>query len=187
VGRDAATLPTRPHSPAPGGTRVEAAPALVLDAVPLASGTLEQSGLPIGGVSYGTSMGPGSGGGVGTGQGTGLGSGRGPGVEEGSGGGFGGGTYRPGGAVTPPRLLTEVKPRFTPDALEQKIQGSVWLEIVVTRAGRPDAVRVQRSLDPGGLDEEAIAAVRQWVFEPGRIGARPVDVVVTVVMDFWIR
>jgi TonB family protein len=48
-------------------------------------------------------------------------------------------------------------------------------------------VRVVRSIDPGGLDEEAIDAVRLWRFEPGRLAGTAVDVVVTVVMDFSIR
>ena len=34
---------------------------------------------------------------------------------------------------------------------------------------------------------EGIAAALQWTFEPGRLAGRPVDVVVTVVMDFSIR
>jgi TonB family protein len=163
------------------------APPLVLDALPMASGAFDQIGLPVGGVSYGTSTGRGSGGGVGTGTGTGIGEGRGPGIGPGSGGGFGGGSYRPGGAVTTPRVLSEVKPQYTSDAMERKIQGSVWLELVVTREGRAGDVRVVRPLDPGGLDEQAINAVRQWQFEPGRLAGTPVDVLVTVVMDFSIR
>ena len=55
-------------------------PALILDAKPLASGTVDQPGLPTGGVSIGTSLGPGSGGGVGDGAGAGIGPGRGPGL-----------------------------------------------------------------------------------------------------------
>jgi protein TonB len=188
VGHDAVTMRTTKRPPTPGPLAHEPdVPPIVLDALPLASGTFNQSGLPIGGVSYGTSTGPGSGGGVGTGTGTGIGEGRGPGIGPGSGGGIGGGAYRPGGAVTAPRLTSQVKPRYTNDALERKIQGSVWLEVVVTREGRTGAVRVARSLDPGGLDEEAINAVRQWQFEPGRLAGTPVDVLVTVVMDFSIR
>ena len=37
------------------------------------------------------------------------------------------------------------------------------------------------------LDEQAITAVRQWRFEPGRLAGTPVDVMVTVVMDFSIQ
>jgi periplasmic protein TonB len=162
-------------------------PALVLDALPLASGTRDVLGLPEGGVSFGTSTGPGSGGGVGDGIGTGMGSGRGPGLGPGSGGGTGGGVYRPGGAVTTPRVITQVKPKYTNDALRLKIQGSVLLEMVVTSAGQTSNIRVVQSLDPGGLDEEAIAAARQWKFDPGRLGGTPVDVLVTLILDFRIQ
>jgi len=191
VGRDALTFRTaRPPTPTPAERVADEAPALpsiVLDAKPLASGNADQLGLPVGGVSYGTSLGPGSGGGVGTGTGTGIGSGTGPGVGPGSGGGTGGGVYRAGGSVTAPRVIAQVRPSYTNDALGRKIQGSVWLELVVTREGRADAIRIVRSLDPGGLDEEAIKAVRQWRFDPGRLAGAPVDVEVRVVMDFSIR
>ena len=162
-------------------------PSIVLDAKPLASGLFEQIGLPSGGVMSGTSTGPGSGGGVGTGTGTGIGPGRGPGLGPGSGGGTGGGIYRAGGAVSAPRLIKEVKPGYTSEALRNRIQGSVVLEAVVTDDGCASQIRVVRSLDPGGLDEEAIAAVGQWRFEPGRLGATPVNVLVTIVLDFTVR
>ena len=100
-------------------------PSIVVDAKPLALGMFEQVGLPAAGMLSGASTGPGSGGGVGTGSGTGIGAGRGPGLGSGSGGGTGGGAYRPGGAVTAPRLLNEVKPRYTSEAMRTKIQGTV--------------------------------------------------------------
>jgi TonB family protein len=189
VGRDAATLRTaRRVAPAVDAVDIETPlPPLLLDARLLASGSIDVIGLPVGGVTYGTSTGPGSGGGGGTGSGTGIGPGHGPGIGPGSGGGFGGGAYRPGGAVTAPRVLSEVKPRYTSQALVDKIQGSVWLELIVTRDGRVDQIRVVRSLDPRGLDDEAVKAVREWRFEPGRIAGTPVDVMVTVAIDFWIR
>lgn len=166
---------------------VPALPSIVLDATPLASGLFEQVGLPTGGAMSGTSTGPGSGGGVGTGTGTGIGSGRGPGLGPGSGGGTGGGVYRAGGSVSAPRLISEVRPRYTSEALRNRIQGTVLLEAVVTRDGCTSNIRVVRSLDRGGLDEEAVTAVAQWRFEPGRLGSTPVDVLVTIVLDFAIH
>jgi protein TonB len=167
-------------------------PALLLDAKPLASGVIEQLGLPGGGTNVGTSTGPGSGGGVGDGIGTGTGAGRGPGLGAGSGGGTGGGAYRAGayragGGVTPPQLISQVRPAYTAEALEQRIQGSVELELVVTTEGTPSEIRIVRSLDSAGLDEEAIKAVQQWKFKPGRLAGVPVNVLVTVVLDFTIR
>ncbi len=188
IGHDAATLRVaKPLSTIGVKDDVASLPALVLDAKPLASGTTEQMGLPSGGVSFGTSLGPGSGGGVGEGIGTGIGSGRGPGIGPGSGGGMGGGVYRVGGGVTPPRVLTEVKPTYTPKALLERIQGSVWLELVVRADGTPSDIRVVRSLDPNGLDQQAILATSQWRFEPGRMNGKPVNVLVTVMIDFLIR
>jgi periplasmic protein TonB len=188
VGADPMTLRVaKPISTAGRAADVTALPQVLLDAEPLASGNIEQIGLPAGGVSFGTSTGPGSGGGVGEGVGTGIGPGRGAGIGPGSGGGTGGGVYRPGGAVTTPRVIREVKPTYTNAALSQKIQGTVVLELVVRADGRPSDIRVIRALDPGGLDEQAIIAAGQWRFEPARLAGRPVDVLVTVMLDFWIR
>lgn len=196
VGTDAITLRVqhRPSSAAPVTTLaalpiadVPPVPSIVLDAKPLASGLFDQIGLPDAGVTSGMSTGPGSGGGVGTGTGTGIGPGSGPGLGPGSGGGTGGGFYRAGGAVSAPRLIKEVKPGYTSEALRSRIQGSVVLEAVVTAEGCASQIRIVRSLDPGGLDEEAVAALAQWRFEPGRLGTTPVNVVVRIVLDFTIR
>ena len=194
IGHDRVTVPVRKAQPADLIVHNQNAPilespqtGLVLDAKPLASGTREQIGLLSGGVPEGTSLGPGVGGGVGDGIGTGIGSGEGPGIGPGSGGGIGGGVYRPGGAVTSPRVLVQVSPKYTDDALLRKIQGTVQLELVVTKNGRAADIHVRRSLDPGGLDERAIAAVSDWRFEPGKLAGRPVDVLVTVFLDFRIQ
>jgi TonB family protein len=196
VGADAITLRVRkrpsPAAPvttasAPAVEDVPPIPSIVLDAKPLDSGLFDQVGLPTGGVMSGTSTGPGSGGGVGTGIGTGIGSGRGPGLGPGSGGGTGGGVYRPGGAVSAPRLINEVRPRYTAEALRKVIQGTVVLEVVVAGDGCASQIRIVRSLDRGGLDEEAVAAIAQWRFEPGRLAGAPVDVLVTIMVDFSIR
>lgn len=95
--------------------------------------------------------------------------------------------YRPGVGVTSPTLVLEVKPTYTAEALRAKIQGSVLLELIVQRDGTPRDIRVIRSLDPGGLDREAVLAVEQWRFVAGRLNGEPVDVLVTIVMDFLLR
>jgi len=193
VGADAITLRVRKEPPpsAPLTTitpavEVPPLPSIVLDAKPLASGVLEQIGLPTGGVMSGMSTGAGSGGGVGTGSGTGIGAGRGPGLGPGAGGGTGGGVYRAGGSVSAPRLIKEVKPKYTSEALLKRIQGTVALEVIVTDDGCTSQMRVVRSLD-SGLDEEAVAAVALWRFDPGRLGTDPVNVLVRIEIDFTIR
>ena len=132
------------------------------------------------------SQGPGSGGGAGTGRGTGLGEGDGSGVGDGSGGGMGGGPYRPGSGVEPPRLIKEVKATYTDEARRSNISGEVDMEITIRRDGTVSDVRILRGLG-GGLNERAVAAIRQWRFAPARMKGTPVDVIVQVSVEFTLR
>jgi TonB family protein len=135
-----------------------------------------------------TSQGPGSGGGAGTGTGTGVGSGTGSGLGPGYGGGTGGGAYRPGAGITLPRVLREVKPQYTADAMRAKVQGTVLLECIVQEDGSVGPVKVVRSLDPiFGLDQEAIKAARNWRFTPGMRQGQPVPVIITIELSFTLR
>ena len=84
-------------------------------------------------------------------------------------------------------LLFPLKPAYTSFALRAKIQGSVLLEAVVQRDGTTRDIRVSRSLDRSGLDVEAIHALEQWRFRPGRFNGAPVDVRVLGQLDFNIQ
>jgi TonB family protein len=98
------------------------------------------------------------------------------------------GAVRPGSGVQSPRLVHEVKPSYTPAAMRAGIEGMVWMEAVVGPDGRVSDVRVTQSLDAEhGLDDQAVQALRQWRFAPGRRGDVPVSVVVEVQMSFVIR
>ena len=61
------------------------------------------------------------------------------------------------------------------------------LEMIVGADGVPYDLRVVRSLDEHGLDDEAIKAAQQWRFKPGYRGETPVDVLVILVIDFHMR
>jgi periplasmic protein TonB len=134
------------------------------------------------------SQGSGSGGGAGTGTGTGIGPGSGSGLGPGFGGGTGGGAYRPGNGVDMPKVLSEVKPSYTAEAMRAKIQGVVLVEAVVMPDGGVGQVQVLRSLDPTfGLDQEAIKAVKRWRFAPGKRFGQPVPVMVEIELTFTLR
>lgn len=128
----------------------------------------------------------GAGGGTGTGQGTGNGEGAGAGLGDGVGGGTGGGPYRPGSGVEAPRLLREVKAEYTDEARRRGVTGDVVLEIVVRRDGSVGDVSMLSGLG-AGLDQRAIAAVRQWRFAPARLRGEAVDVIVEVAVEFTLR
>lgn len=161
---------------------------LNIPAETLASANLALSGALEGDVPTSDSLGSGAGGGAGTGSGTGIGSGTGSGLGAGWGGGTGGGAYHPGNGVETPRLLKEMKPQYTAQAMRAKIQGTVLLECVVQPDGSVGKIKVVRSLDSTfGLDQEAMKAVRQWQFAPGTRFGQPVSVLVTVEIAFTLR
>jgi protein TonB len=132
------------------------------------------------------SAGSGRGGGAGTGAGTGIGEGDGTGIGPGVGGGFGGGAYRPGSGITPPRLVHEVKGDYTEEARRRGLTGEVLMEIVVRHDGSVGNVRLLHGLGLG-LDERAVAAVRQWRFAPAHRQGVAVDVIVEAGMEFKLR
>lgn len=114
-------------------------------------------------------------GGIGTGSGSGIASPLPPGV------------VRPGNGVTIPRIIKEVRPQYTADAMRAKIQGGVLLECVVKADGTVGDVKVIRSLDGTyGLDQEAIKAAKQWVFTPGTRNGEPVPVMVSIELTFTL-
>jgi protein TonB len=125
---------------------------------------------------------------LGSGVGTGAGPGRGSGIGDGFGGGTGGGAYRPGNGVMLPKLLRDVKPQYTADAMRAKVQGTVIVECVVLPDGSVGKVEVIKSLDSTfGLDQEAIKAAKQWKFVPGTRFGEPVAVLVTIELTFTLR
>lgn len=129
------------------------------------------------------SNGPGLGGGIGSGVGGGVGSGTGPGVGPGHGGGIGGGAYHVGGGVHPPKVIYKVDPEFSEEARKNKWQGIVILKVIIGKDGKPEDIKVQRSLGMG-LDEKAVAAVKQWRFDPGTKDGQPVPVEVSMEVSF---
>jgi protein TonB len=96
--------------------------------------------------------------------------------------------YRPGKGITNPVLVKEVHPSYTPEAMRAKIQGGVWLQVVVLADGKVGDVKVSKSLDTVyGLDEQAVKAAKQWTFKPGTKDKKPVPVQVDIEMTFRLK
>jgi len=91
--------------------------------------------------------------------------------------------YRVGDGVNPPRVTHDPSPGYTKAARKARLQGTVVLWLVVNRQGRPEQVRVQRSLDDG-LDWNAVEAVKRWRFEPATKDGQPVAVMINVEINF---
>jgi protein TonB len=134
------------------------------------------------------SLGSGKRGGAGEGEGIGDGPGIGDRMGRTPGQGAGDGPYRMGSGVTPPIPLYRGAPRYTSEAVQARVQGSILVECIVQTTGRCTDARVVRSMQPPfGLDREAIAAAGEWRFKPGLHAGEQVPVLVTIEVAFSIR
>lgn len=88
--------------------------------------------------------------------------------------------------VKAPVIVKEVKPKYTESAMRRQVQGTVELDAVVLTDGTVGDLSVKRSLD-AELDEEAMAATRQWRFRPGTKNGEPVNVAVTIELTFTLK
>jgi protein TonB len=70
--------------------------------------------------------------------------------------------------------------------MREKVQGEVVMECVVKADGTVGDKKVVKSLHPD-LDQAALSAAEQWVFEPGKRDGQPVDVRVTITMAFTLK
>ena len=92
--------------------------------------------------------------------------------------------------VSHPVLIpsSKVDPTYPNEAMEKRINGSVILLAVVRADGSVDKIFVIRCDKPGlGFERAAKEAVRQWRYKPALRGGRPVDVRLTVIVDFSLR
>jgi TonB family protein len=83
--------------------------------------------------------------------------------------------FRLGPGIAPPFVVAKAKPEYTAEALLAKLEGSVFLSVVVDAAGQPRDMHVDRALGLG-LDESAVENVRHWQFKPGTKAGAPVAV-----------
>ncbi len=91
--------------------------------------------------------------------------------------------------ITLPTVVREVKPGYTPEAMERKIQGSVWM--LKRSCWRPATSAMCKSPGPWMPNTASIGrrlqASKQWKFKPGTKDGKPVAVEVTIEMTFTLK
>jgi len=122
---------------------------------------------------------------MGDGTGTGMGRGNGPGIGPGSDGNTGGGVKQIGGGVSAPVLVYGFEPEFSEEARRAKFSGNVLVSLWVDEKGVPLHVHVIHAVGMG-LDERAVAAVKQYRFKPAMENGKPVTVEMNVEVTFTI-
>jgi TonB family protein len=88
--------------------------------------------------------------------------------------------------LTLPRIVSEVKPQYTPAAMKAKIEGDVGMSAVVEVDGTLSEIKILKPLNPD-LDHQSVLAAKNWRFEPGRKDGKPVAVRIELLMTFTLK
>lgn len=86
-----------------------------------------------------------------------------------------------------PDYLRNPKPRYPKRARRRGYQGTVILEVLVDRTGRVDDLRVLTSSGHQILDKAARQSVKTWLFQPGMVGDKRVEMWVRVPVQFELK
>jgi TonB family protein len=98
------------------------------------------------------------------------------------------GVVRPGNGCAVPILVRQIQPKYTHDAMQAKLEGDVEIQAVIQKDGTVGDLRVSRSLDTQfGLDDEALKAAKGWVFHPATCKGEPVNMIVTLRLQFRLH
>jgi TonB family protein len=82
-----------------------------------------------------------------------------------------------------PKVIREIKPSYSAEAMRTKVQGETTVEVTVRADGTVGHVRVLKSLEPS-LDRQAQIAAAYWLFTPATRNGKPVAVRASVIMSF---
>lgn len=88
-------------------------------------------------------------------------------------------------AIPPPKLMKKVGPVYPEAARKAGVEGVVILEARTNVQGKIKNVRILRSVPL--LNQAAIDAVRQWVYEPLVIDGQPKEAIFTVTVRFALN
>ena len=94
---------------------------------------------------------------------------------------------RVGGNIRAPRKVENVNPDYPQRLLEAGLQGKVVVEAVVGVDGRVVRTRALTMEAHPDFAKAAVEAVRQWRYEPTLLNGSPIEVVMTVTVDFSLE
>lgn len=94
-----------------------------------------------------------------------------------------GGYYISG--IKPPERTHNEPPKYPPEAMKARVQGTVIVESLIDLEGRVGRARVLRSVP--GLDAAALDAVMKWTYTPTIYEGKPVSIVLTVTVSFAVK
>jgi|GEM_PF-3574312 len=84
-----------------------------------------------------------------------------------------------------PKLIKHVEPEYPAVAQTARVEGIVILEATIDKTGQVVETKILRSIPL--LDDAAVAAVKQWRYEPYMLNGAPVKFITTVTVRFSLK
>jgi protein TonB len=92
---------------------------------------------------------------------------------------------RVGADVKEPKKLKDVAPVYPEDAKAAGVQGVVIIEAVIGTDGKILEAKVLRPVPM--LEKAALEAVQQWEYTPTLLNGEPVELIMTITVNFVLK
>lgn len=89
------------------------------------------------------------------------------------------------GTMAEANLIRKVQPVYPVPAKAAGVQGTVEMEVAISKEGVPEDIRVIRS-PSDDLTQSALDAVRQWRYRPTLLNGAPVEIVTDVIVNYTL-
>lgn len=83
----------------------------------------------------------------------------------------------------PPEVVKQVQPDYPNEALANKAEGTVWVNVWIDETGNVVEAKVMKT-EAEVFNQAAVAAAKQWTFKPAILNGKPVAVWVMVPFRF---
>jgi TonB family protein len=90
-----------------------------------------------------------------------------------------------GGDVKPARIISSVPPVYPALAKTQHVSGDVRIDALIDATGRVTSMKVVAG--PSLLHQAAMDSLRQWRYQAATLGGKPVDMHLTVTIQFRLQ
>jgi TonB family protein len=90
-----------------------------------------------------------------------------------------------GGDVRAVRLLSSTPPVYPQLAKNQRVEGSVRIDALIDKTGRVSSMKVVSG--PVLLHQAAMESLRQWRYQPAMLDGKPIEMRLTVTVQFHLQ
>lgn len=85
-----------------------------------------------------------------------------------------------------PVVVKRVMPLYPENAKKDGVEGLVYVKIFITTEGKVSKAEVIKSVR-ADLDSSAVAAARQWTFQPAKVKGKPIAVWITLPIRYKLE